>query len=721
MATLVLGAVGTVLGGPIGGAIGALAGRALDQAVLFKPRGRRGPRLQDLQVQTSTYGTQIPKIFGAMRVAGTVIWATDLKESSDRSGGGKGQPSVTTYSYSASFAVALSARGVRSVGRIWADGNLLRGVAGDFKTELGAFRLHKGGEDQAVDPLIAAAEGIGVTPAHRGMAYAVFEDLALADYGNRIPSLTFEIFADDAPVTTGAMASALTAGVVGGAGGSVGGYAASGDDVAAALQPLVEAQGLVLRDAVLDVPEEDGVVARGMLAARINGAAQVPVKAGRDPAGDVPLRLAVRHYDPARDYQAGVQTAVRPGVGRTLQSVEMPAAVAAEEAKALAAARLAEAWSGRSRLELVCGWEALAVRPGSVVTVEGVAGLWRVVALEWEAMGVTLTLRGWRRGPVLAGAASSGSVVREPDAPHGATRLMIADLPGLGDGAAVAPSVVVAAAGASAGWKRAALFTVEPGSGTAVPMGRTAPAATMGTVVTAPGSGSAALFDLAGFVDVQLVSPGASLAGADDAALLRGANLCLVGRELIQFGAVSVIGPGLFRLRHLLRGRCGTEWAMAGHIAGENFLMLEAERLATVPSSAAQPGMLCRVIGIGIGDAVPAEAEVTVSGEALVPLSPVHLSVESDGAGGVTVRWVRRSRAGSAWSDGVEAPLGEEAERYRVELLDGADVVRSAEVGVPEWTYDAAMIAADGAVGSLSVAVRQVGTYGLGRVAVVAL
>lgn len=69
----------------------------------------------------------------------------------------------------------------------------------------------------------------------------------------------------------------------------------------------------------------------------------------------------------------------------------------------------------------------------------------------------------------------------------------------------------------------------------------------------------------------------------------------------------------------------------------------------------------------------------------------------------------------------MEVPLGEEVERYRVEVLDGADVVRSAEVRVPEWTYDAAMIAADGAVGSLLVAVRQVGTYGLGRVAVVAL
>jgi hypothetical protein len=720
MATLILGAVGTALGGPIGGAIGALAGRAFDSAVLLKPKGRRGPRLQDLQLQTSSYGSQIPKLFGTMRVAGTVIWATDLQETSARNGG-KGQPSVTTYNYSASFAVALSARAVLSVGRIWADGNLLRGSAGDFKTELGAFRLHDGSADQDVDPLIAAAEGIGVTPAHRGMAYAVFEDLALGDFGNRIPSLTFEVVADDELVTTGAIAAAVSAGMLGGAGGLVGGYAASGDDLASALQPLVEAQGLVLADAGLGYPQAAGAVSRGSVAARINGDAQLAVKAARDPAGDVPVGLSVRHYEPERDYQAGIQTAVRPGVGRALRSLEVPAALAASEAKGLAQVRLSDAWRGRSRLELSCGWDALVHRPGSIVAVEGMAGLWRVVTLEWEAMGVRLELRGWRGGEVVAVPASAGSAVKQPDAPHGATVLMIADLPVLTDSAPGEPVVVVAAAGASAGWRKAALFTVEPGSGAAAPMGGTAGAAVMGTVVAPPGDASAAVFDLASFVDVQLLSPGGSLSSVEEGALLRGANMCLVGRELIQFGSVSAIGPGLCRLQRLLRGRRGTECAMSGHVAGEAFLLLDADRLAPVPQAAAQPGTTCKVIGIGIGDAVPAEAELALSGEALIPLAPVHLTVTSDGAGGVAIGWIRRSRAGWAWSDGVDAPLGEEQERYLVELLNGDTVVRSVEVAAPAWSYSAAMAVEDGAAVPLSVSVRQIGTYRLGRAARVPL
>jgi hypothetical protein len=192
----------------VGGAIGAIAGQQIDSA-LFAPKARQGPRLGELAVQTSSYGSPIPKIFGTMRVAGTVIWSTDLIEDRTRSGGGKGQPKTVTYSYSASFAVALSGRPIRGVGRIWADGKLLRGAAGDFKSGTG-FRLYLGSEDQAVDPRIASVEGAGKAPAHRGIAYAMFEDFQLADYGNRIPSLTFEAIADAGAVAIGAIAEELS-------------------------------------------------------------------------------------------------------------------------------------------------------------------------------------------------------------------------------------------------------------------------------------------------------------------------------------------------------------------------------------------------------------------------------------------------------------------------------------------------------------------------------
>lgn len=124
-----------------------------------------------------------------------------------------------------------------------------------------------------------------------------------------------------------------------------------------------------------------------------------------------------------------------------------------------------------------------------------------------------------------------------------------------------------------------------------------------------------------------------------------------------------------------------------------------------------------RVAALGLGDAEAVEATAPISGEALIPPAPVHLAVRGQDDG-VTLRWVRRSRAGWRWSNGADVPLAEESERYVVRMLHGGTVLRSAETAAPEWTYTAAMIAADGASGlTLMAEVAQIGTLAQGRVA----
>jgi hypothetical protein len=201
MAALVLsiagGAVGAAFGpvGAIAGRIaGALVGNVLDRTV-FGPGNQTatGPRLADLDVMSSTEGAPIPRVYGRARLSGEVIWATPLEEvvSTDTtSSGGKGfggpSTTTTTYTYFANFAVGLCEGEIGRVGRIWADGKPL-----DISNL--NFRVHRGTEDQGVDDLIAAKEGADNAPAYRGLAYIVFERLPLADYGNRIPQLSFEI------------------------------------------------------------------------------------------------------------------------------------------------------------------------------------------------------------------------------------------------------------------------------------------------------------------------------------------------------------------------------------------------------------------------------------------------------------------------------------------------------------------------------------------------
>jgi hypothetical protein len=72
-----LTAAGGLAFGPIGAAAGALLG-----GFLFGSSGPdiEGPRLGDLDVSSSTYGGVIPVGFGVQKVAGTMIWATDIEE-----------------------------------------------------------------------------------------------------------------------------------------------------------------------------------------------------------------------------------------------------------------------------------------------------------------------------------------------------------------------------------------------------------------------------------------------------------------------------------------------------------------------------------------------------------------------------------------------------------------------------------------------------------------
>ena len=205
MTTLVLQAAGGALGTALGGPIGAVAGRVLGGAVgaladgaLFGAGARtrfvEGPRLGDVSGIASTEGAPIPRVYGRARVGAEIIWTTRLEEVAtttvERGAAAKSTPRQKTvrteYSYFANLAVGICEGPIAMVRRIWADGREL---------DLTALthRVHTGVPDQVPDPLVVAKEGAGNTPAYRGLAYAVFERLALAPFGNRVPQFTFEV------------------------------------------------------------------------------------------------------------------------------------------------------------------------------------------------------------------------------------------------------------------------------------------------------------------------------------------------------------------------------------------------------------------------------------------------------------------------------------------------------------------------------------------------
>ena len=197
MTTLVLGvagaAIGSMIGGPLGASIGFSLGAALGSAL--DPPKVEGPRINDLKLQNSSYGAPIPIVYGAFRLAGQVIWQTKMKEHEEKSGGKGGGPEVTTFRYSASFAILICEGPVVAIRRIWADGRLIRDGLG-LGVDL-PITEYLGTETQTADPTMEADKGVGEVPAHRGTVYVVFTDYYLTEFGNRIPNLEFEVVTDD--------------------------------------------------------------------------------------------------------------------------------------------------------------------------------------------------------------------------------------------------------------------------------------------------------------------------------------------------------------------------------------------------------------------------------------------------------------------------------------------------------------------------------------------
>jgi hypothetical protein len=230
----------------------------------------------------------------------------------------------------------------------------------------------------------------------------------------------------------------------------------------------------------------------------------------------------------------------------------------------------------------------------------------------------------------------------------------------------------------------------------------------LGHVVTVPGTAPSHIEDRRNTLVVELANGAMLLHDADAAALAAGTNLAMVGEELLQFAHALPLGARQWRLSGLWRGRRGTESAIGGQSAGNRFVLLGADALVTQDLSIQAVGSSVRVLAQGVGDEDAAEAAAAMSGISIVPPAPVHLRIVDLPDGSAEVRWVRRSRSGWDWIDGVDAPLGEESERYQVAIARTEGPPQIVETAETRFA-----LTAGERVATIGVVVRQIGSHGL--------
>lgn len=179
---------------------------------------------------TSNLGV-IPKVWGRYVVGGNIIWVGNVRsliEDITYDNNVTGRITATKYATYADVTVGLCAGVVDDILRVWFEEVLLlsnvvdlsdiRGSASDYDVsalspnpydlsslvgDRASVTLYKGTESQKVNSAIAAREGFGRVPAHRGLAYVHLANINISAMGGSFPEVRVEVatkVSDDTPV-----------------------------------------------------------------------------------------------------------------------------------------------------------------------------------------------------------------------------------------------------------------------------------------------------------------------------------------------------------------------------------------------------------------------------------------------------------------------------------------------------------------------------------------
>lgn len=603
-----------------------------------------------------------------------------------------------------------------------------------------SLTVYGGSTSQGVDPVLASE--LAEDGAYPFSAYIVIEKLQLAQFGNSVPTLealtkvaTGQSIADTVELIAAAAgidpernlsSSALT-------GFTNLGYAVTSDtNCWDAVKPL-------LPGFAFDAAEVAGQVRfyrrEQFMRATISlddmgayaGGDSAPDKFTfkRDPDLALPKETSLTFIDPDRDYTANTATSRRSeGDAKSNITISVPLVMTADQGASAAALIHWDAWLGRTQLAfaLMDNWNpvpgvAYGIPVGNDVlpyriqrTTRGANGVTEVEAVSDEEVTYTAAITG-----------SSGTPPADDestDMPD--TRVVLLDTPIYSDAHDDYGYYVAVGAGASY-WDRGRVDTSGNGGVNWLTILDTTLSAVIGDVTGTLAAGTTDglddTLDTDTVLTVVLLHDAMELASTTDADLDAWANFAFVGKdglgEYLQFKTATKVAARTWELTDLRRGRKGTDWAIATHTSGEEFVLIGGNGVfRAVYSDTAKWGVDYLFRGVTLHqDEVDADVlHFANTGEGKRPYSPVNVLGSWDGSNNLTISWTPRSRL-NAGGLGVD-----DLDNYEVEITSGAGRTITA-TGTHSAAYSAANQTTDGITpgDSISGRVRELSAVNNGR------
>jgi hypothetical protein len=490
-----------------------------------------------------------------------------------------------------------------------------------------------------------------------------------------------------------------------------------------AFEPLMTAYAL-------DVAESGGV-ARVLPRTHAPLAARIPIGdlAATDASGsdepappvqsvlaqdqELPYQVEIGFANPEIEYRQDLRRYVKSTHTSSVdvRTLDLPIVMPAARAETLAQVLTLEAHMGRNTHELQVGIKYMHVEPGDVIDVETDNGWVRmyVVKTGFSPSGLLrISTRNFDYSlyEELSSTPNFFEVVSAPIPRVSAPALVLMDIPLLtsaDDGPgfyAVAHTLT-----ADAGFSKPSLLVSADDTNYSFVTAFATPG-TVGRVVGAlPAAATPELWDLANEITVHVVS--GAFYSATDAQVLNGANLALLGGELIQFANAEANEDGSYTLSRLLRGRKGTEAAMAQHKSGDTLVLLDSN-VARVELPVEMHGIsrYYKLVSPGQDPVLVRAVQFACQDVGQECLAPVKLAGSRSEAGDLALSWVRRTRIGGELRDKTDALLGEATEAYEVDVVDGTGAVkRTFSASSPSLVYTASQQAEDFGSAQISVQV----------------
>jgi hypothetical protein len=219
-------------------------------------------------------------------------------------------------------------------------------------------------------------------------------------------------------------------------------------------------------------------------------------------------------------------------------------------------------------------------------------------------------------------------------------------------------------------------------------------------------AGPVELWDELNSLVVRLDDEEATPESRVEPAVLAGANLVLVGEELVQFRRATALGGDRFKLEGLLRGRGATLVPAEGHPVGTRLMLVDRQLILRAPIGGDEIGLTYRVWAEGRGDPPGGiAADFAIAGAGRSPLAPCHLQAERLAGGAIRLAWTPRARGLIHWT--AEDVAGPGPLRFECRINSGAVMTKMvlgsdylwtvgeqvADLGAPAATFDLRVVA----------------------------